>query len=266
MDYGRRMTILSKEIAELETALGELMGQYTELNAVMGNFVTRYQKEIVPHHNEILRVERNIVDLRVKYGMATTTDRHAGVSRSPLTKFLNVTSQSIEEQVERKGLKERVEHPSAVKEFPPASPEIKALYAEVIARMHPAFARSNEEFEERRKLLIKVNKAYLGREKATLQGLANAYKGPQSNLPAVVDEQAIHELEARIEDLEHFIARLEGLIFDYTYGDMSKVKKHADTLATRGRDYVQELHQELRAYLLQVQRERADLIAQGRMR
>ncbi len=258
-DLNRQMAELSRRIAELEARLGEVAGEHTELTHAMAPFLARYRKEILPYQEELNNVRREIADLKVILG-DQGAKRSRGAER--LTSFLPEDYVPVQEQYERvwKGKGSPRPQDPRDPDMPPASLSLKRLYGEVVARVHPDLADTPIERARRRRLMERVEEAYLRRDKRSLEAMADAHR-ERSNLLAIVDEKAVKELEDRVFLLEELIHRLEGESFELRYGDIAKVKARADQASAEGRDLLRELSAELQRDLRQAQEELAGLRA-----
>ncbi|MCC6905520.1 MAG: hypothetical protein IT326_06720 [Anaerolineae bacterium] len=253
-NLNRQISQRSTQIAELEAQLGEAFGEFVEMSSVMATFAARVQHDLIVLHNEILATERALADLKALRGGQGELGEL--VSRSPLWQLLDRSGLSIEEQYQRYGRGQRPDKPIDLPDLPPASPTLKRRYATLVAKMHPAFAKDTQDYEERQKLFARVNKAYLARDEETRRGLAEAFAGPSSTRPAVVDDAGLRaELDDRVTDLETMLIKVEGMVTEYRYGDVARIKGYADEASLSGRDFVGELQAEMKRYLISLQRE-----------
>jgi len=119
------------------------------------------------------------------------------------------------------------------------------MYMVIVPRLHPGLTRLRDEYERRKLLLEKVDLAYARRDAISLQGIHDALKGRDQNLPAVVDEAAVARLRRRVFDLEQTIANIEGRVSDFRFGEIARVKAHTDFFKKQERDLLSELSDEM---------------------
>ena len=68
---------------------------------------------------------------------------------------------------------------------------------------HPGLATSEQDSSRRRKFFHDGTKAFVNRDEVTLQALVNTF--PRSNLPAVIDEAAIKNIEKQANAYEDLL-------------------------------------------------------------
>jgi hypothetical protein len=251
-----QMSTLSKQIARLEDRLAEVCGDVAELESVLAPFLARYQKEVLRYHQELVRVQREIADMRIVLGDRATAG--PGLAESPLNRFANEDYVPVQEQYERVWKGKRPPKPTDPRNLPPASPALKEAYRQVVAKIHPALAKTTSEQKRNKELMEKANQAYVRRDEVTLRATAQALSR-QSNLPAIVDEKVVKELRDRAYMLEQLIFKLEGESFELQHGAVAKIRAFAEQAEAQGRDFLLELKAELQATLKEAQRERVRL-------
>lgn len=259
-DAGRDMADLSRGVAGLERRLGELAGELAEMKHTLGSLIKRYQREVLPYHRLLVETQRQISDLHLMLGDRGA--RSAGDANTALSSLVtNEGYASVQEQYERVWKGKRPPRPEDLwegAEMPPAQEEIKALYVEIVAAVHPALAESSEDREHRWRTFKRVNAAYVARNRPVLGAIAAAYR-ERSLLPTVVGEGAVRRLRAHAAALEQVIARLEGQVYDIRYGDVAKVLAYAHAAEERGVDLIEQLGKDLRRELTQAREELARL-------
>jgi hypothetical protein len=214
---GREIAGLSQQVTALEAKFAEQAGLLAELRAITLPFLARYQQYIEPFQEELVRIQREIADLRVATGDRTAIS--AGESRSPLDKFYE--EPDVQEQYERvwgTGGSKGGSRPTGPLRTLPASPELKKQYAEIVVHLHPLLTDNRAEKERRRQLMMKVDEAYVQRNDISLSALAGVYREQQSNLPALVDDKAVARLHDQILVLEAALAKLEASILIFATG------------------------------------------------
>jgi hypothetical protein len=255
-DLHEKMRDLSQQLAALRAKLGEVSSEYAELNSVMAPFAARFRREVLRYHDALLAVQREIADMKALKGDHIARD--AGEVASPLSRFFEDYA-SVQEQYDRVwGGKEGPSFSGP--DLPPASPELKQYYAEVVAKNHPDLADSPAERERRSSTMQKADEAFVRRDEVTLQGMAGLHR-ERSNLPAIVDERVVKHLRDETHALETLIGKLEGQVFELRYGVFAKIKAYADLAQAEGQDLLQQLNREVRRDLQQAQQELSALKA-----
>ncbi|MBN1313794.1 MAG: hypothetical protein JXB30_20495 [Anaerolineae bacterium] len=251
-DLHQQMAKLSEKVSELEAHLGEMAGNLAELTTIMAPFLARYQDNILHYYDKLIRVQREIADLRAAQGDLDAVS--PGQAVTPLDRF---TDQNIpvDEQYARMWEGKKTPRLDGPQNLPPAAPELKQLYTKVIARLHPDLASTRSERARLRSLTSKANNCYVRRDMSALRTMADIYC-EQSSLPAIVDEKVIKELRGRVQMLEMLITKIEGQYFDLRYGLPAKIKASAELVwAEEKRDLIAELSAEIRQYLREAQAE-----------
>lgn len=248
---------ITKQIADLESRLGEVAGELAELQSIMATFLARYRREVLRYHNKLVRVQRQIADLQGLMG-----DRAAlreGRADTALIRLVGCEERSAPPQDgKRLWPGEQASARSAQDNLPPASPALKRLYSEVVARLHPGLAETLEEYQRRRILMAEVDRAYVQRDEHSLRAVAEAAR-KHGDLPMRVNEQALKQLRKRCFMLEQVIVQLEGQVYELRYGTVACVYAHAQHAQSAGRDLLGEIRDELRGELQQARRKLAAL-------
>lgn len=257
-DLQREMASLGKQLNELEQRLGDVYGDFVELSTAIAPFLARYNKDILHYHQALLAAQREIADLRVLAG-----DQNAfrpGRPESPLDELF-VQDPSVQEQYERVWLGKEPLRATSVSEMnKPPSKEVRRLYARAVAYLHPALTMDKDERRRRAGLINKVNAAYIRRDATSLRLIVDAHT-PQGNLPMLVNEKVVQSLRDRAFALEELIVRIEGQYYDLQYGDMARVRAHAEQAEAEGRDFIAELSERLQGALERVKSELREIKA-----
>jgi hypothetical protein len=253
----RQMADLGKRTAEYEARLASASAELADLTYVMLPFITRYEHLVAPPFTKLLILQRHIADLKAMLGDKEA--RRPGQAATPLDRFSE--DASILEQYERTWHGKKHAKTGQPLNFPPASESLHRLYSAVIVKMHPDLSTDPAEKLRRRTMLFKVNETYARRDEFSLQMLAESY-GKPSNLPAVVDEQALESMRERVYVLEKAINAVEGETFELRYGLMAKVKAHAEfNWAQNHSDLIIALVRDLESAVRQAQGDVEILIA-----
>jgi hypothetical protein len=258
-DTQQQIAELSKKITELETKMGGICGEVAELRTIMGPFITRYQTLILPFYEALAGTQREIADRRVAMGDKSAI--HPGEPRSPLDRFFE--DPNVQEQYERAWQGKKAPRASGPLHLTAASPEIKSLYAGVVAHLHPELAKDKAERERRRQIMTKVDEAYVRRDQISLQAMVDTYQD-RSNLLSEAPDDVVAALRERVVLTETAIGKVEGQKFDLRYGLIAKIKAYAEQLwAEEKRDLLGELSREVQRSLDAAQAELETLRASG---
>ncbi|MBN1121735.1 MAG: hypothetical protein JXJ17_11705 [Anaerolineae bacterium] len=262
-DLQRQMASLSKYVGELEQRLGDTAGELAELTYLMEPFLVLYQQQVLPYHEQLAAVQRDIADARALLGDEKA--RSGGQADTPLSRLVATEDWvSVQEQYERVWMGKKHVRPDsklAEKNLEPASPEVKNLFREIVAKIHPELATKPSERIRRNQILEKVNEAYARRDIKTLQAVADAFRD-RSNLPAVISEQTLKHLHNQALLLEWVTVQLEGQVFELRHGEIAKMHVYTRQADEEGYDLLGELSQQLKQELREAQRTLSSLQAQ----
>lgn len=253
-DLEQQISKLSKTITGLESRLAELSGQLAEMRYLIAPFLVRYQQEVLDYHAELVEVRRQIADIRLMMGDSGA--REAGATETSLSRLI-VSDEylPVEEQYKRVWGGKKVLKPRDMWQktrLAPPSAEVKELYAEIVAQLHPGLAESAEDQQRNRAIMQQVDIAYARRDRRTLNSVAEARRSRRS-LPMVVDEKAVDHLRERATKLEALNAALEGQIFELEHGDAAKVMALAFQAQQHDYDLLKSLSTELQSELSEAQ-------------
>ncbi len=256
-DLNWQVADLTRQIADLEDRLGEVAGELAELQSVMATFLARYRREVMRYHNKLVRVQRQIADLQGLMGdRAALREGHADTA---LIRLVGREERLAPPQDgKRLWPSEQASVRSIQDNLPPASPALKRLYTEVVARLHPGLAGTLEEYQRRRVLMAEMDRAYVQRDELSLRAVAEAIR-ERGDLPMRADEWSLKRLRKRCFMLEQVISQLEGQVYELRYGTVARVYAHAQQAQSAGRDLLGELRDELREELQQARRKLAAL-------
>jgi hypothetical protein len=262
-DLQRQMASLSKYVGELEQRLGNIAGELAELTYLMQPFLVLYQSQVLPYHEQLAAIQRDIADARALLGDEEA--RSGGQADTPLSRLVATEDWvSVQEQYERVWMGKKHVRPDSKlveKHLDPAPQEVKDLYKEVVAKIHPELATKASERARRNQILEKVNQAYARRDTTTLAAVAEAFRD-RSNLPAIVNEQTLKHLHNRALLLEWVTVQLEGQVFELRYGEIAKMHVYTRQANEEGYDLLGELSQQLKQELREAQRTLSSLQAQ----
>lgn len=259
-DLEREMASLSRQIARFEARLGEVSGELAEADYLMAPFLHRYQREVLDHHVELVETWRQIADRRLLQGDKSA--RGAGEVETPLSRLVSSeTYVPVQEQYERvwKGRRPpRAEDLWDNTGLSPATEELQELYTKVISHLHPGLADTSEEYARRLPLMAQVDRAFIRRDRASLQAMVDAYEN-RSRMPAIVDDAAVAERRRHAFRLEKLIVRLEGRLYEMQHGDAAKVMAYAVHAREQGLDLLEDLQRALQRELQDAKRELSQL-------
>lgn len=247
-DYHDEMRRLSEQIAELEPELGRVAGEVAELQSVLAPFMQQFRRDVLQYYDQLVAVEREIADLRVMRGELKARD--AKYTQSPLHRF-SEDNPSVQEQYERVWQGKEVPKFKGP-ELSPASEKVQRFYATVVANVHPGLTEDPQERAKRAKDMKRADEAYIKRNEIALRGMAEMYR-QRSNLPAIVDQRVVNELRDKFYMMEELVAQLEGQAFELRYGDVAKVKAHADAALKNGHNLLLEMGAEIQDKYYQAQ-------------
>lgn len=239
-DMHRRMSNLSNQVASLQQRLADVSAEYAELIHVLAPFLNRYQHEVLDMHGELVRVQRQIADTQHMLGNTDAAD--AGAARTALSRLVELDFDTVQEQYER--IWEGRDHPDVEidleKVLPPASNRLKELYKSIIVRKHPVLIDSPEARQTRSEFMSQVNYAYVRRNEVALQAVADALR-QSGDLPAVVDESVVDDMDNLVYRLEQAVMHIEGQIFELRFGDVAKFRAQAAIAHAQGNDLFRDI-------------------------
>jgi tetrahydromethanopterin S-methyltransferase subunit G len=222
----KRIQQLHEQIGELEERLAQVSAEYSELHHIFSPFLARYQNDIVPYHEKLVEVQRENADLRAMLGEREALRPQS--SETPLTRLLDNTNLSVEEQYQRAWATVEGSKVPTRELQEPVTPALWQLYQELIPKVFPAFGKTEEEVEQRLNFFKRANFAYVKRDETTLKAMLASYAQKQTTLPAVVDPDLADKLQQRVTGLEKAVANIEGQVFEMRHGDLGKLKQAAE--------------------------------------
>jgi hypothetical protein len=222
------MSRLSDQIAGLEKKLGDVAAYHADVYAVMAPFMARFYSEILPIHEQIVKVQRAIVDTRLLAGDKSVQDQTE--ARTALSILLEPQGESVSEQYERVWGEQSKVKTKPIPLPEPPSPELLALYTRVVARIHLGLDdAAGHELEKRRLAQKKTDHALVRRDKIALAAMVDMYYGAEpGSLPMVVDQQAVETMRSRRFALDEAIAAVESRLFDLQHGDVARLRSQAE--------------------------------------
>lgn len=245
-DLQKMMARLGNQNAELEQRFAALAAEYAELHHVFAPFIQRYQQEVLSYHNELVALQRRIADLRVMLGDGEAVGPQS--IETPLSRLVEKNYVPVEEQYARTWYGKEAPEDIEIdldRMLPPKPERLDDLYFKIASRLHPLLAETPGEKAKRREMMLEVNRAYVHRQLAPLQAMADTVEN-RSYLPAIVNDEAVDALQHRVYLLEQAIMDLEGKIFDLRHGDVARVYAYARLVHKEtGDDLLQNLNKAL---------------------
>ncbi|GAB4476662.1 MAG: hypothetical protein Kow00124_18950 [Anaerolineae bacterium] len=242
-DLHQQMSRLSAQVNKLESRLGDVAGELADLRAAYGPFLSRYQQEVVPPHEMLVQRRREIADLETMLGSRRAMDSRE--IETPLTRLTRLTQPTVQEQYDRIwGDKKGQQNPDPLSALPPASPRLRQLYGEAVARLHPNLAQGALMQQRGPALLARAAQAYVRRDEVSLQGIVDSLRD-RSLAPMIVDQATVSQMRDRVSALEALISAMEGESAELRYGDIARLRARADRAAAEGRDLLRELARQI---------------------
>ena len=243
-DLQQQMSSLSKQVATLQERLAAVSAEYAELIHVLAPFLNRYQVEVLNLHAELVHIQREIEDHRLRLG-----DEHAslaGEAQTALGRIVETDYETVQEQYDRiwKGKGHGTMQIDLSQVLKPASEHLKELYALIVSKKHPILATSYESRQRRSEFMSQVNYAYVHRNNVALGAVADALRD-RSNLPSIVNEDTVVEMQNLAYRLEQAVMHVEGQIFELRFGDVAKVRAQAAIAHAEGYDLLERLNRDL---------------------
>ena len=248
----RQIEDLRQRVTKLDKSVVALSAEIAEIRNDLGDFEARYEALIRPVADHLAAVQAAIQSLE-----ALRSSQKMGNPE---------TLESLWRQQHEPATETNSEDPDPALSSAPKPRKVKAeklkkLYRRLARRYHPDMAKTDLEREQYTKIMALINTAYGENDYETLVSLSDATDTAtqtrtdhqQSQVPLEVLQ--LRRVKQQYFDLQAQVQALKGERDELLYGDLMQLKIQESFARVDGRDFLQELADEMTAdYHAEMQR------------
>lgn len=231
-----------EQLAAVRSSLAERESELAQLRAQLKTFEGRYLRQVGVFYAELDELEARIAEREVDLYDSESARRRAEEARQQAQQTHEAAFGDAAEAAE----------------FDPP-PSLKTLFRDVAKRIHPDFARDDDEQRHFTLLMARANQAYTRGDTETLQRMLDDHREINA---FIADEGATAEMLRITRQIRH--ARRDIALLDDEHrtllaSDIANLYRDAEAAACEHRDLLTELAASLREQIAEAQH-RFDLI------
>ncbi len=230
------LTEKRERLAAIRALLAERESELAQLRAQLAAFEGRYLRQV-----GILYAELDEIEARI-------ANRESLRSGSEEARRLAEEARQRAQQSHEAAYGEAAEAP----EFTPP-PNLKTLFREVAKRIHPDFARDDDEGKYFTLLMARANQAYARGDVETLQRLLDDHREINTSLDNEGTAAEILRLSRQIRHAERDIATLDFDLYTLRSSEAAQLFADAEAAALQHRDLLAELAAKVRRQIDEAQ-------------
>ncbi len=226
-----------EQLAAARNKLAERESELAQLRAQLMAFEGRYLRQVGILYAELDELEARIAEREVALYDSESARRRAEETRQQARATHEAAYGEAHE----------------AEEFEPP-PSLKTLFREVAKRIHPDFARDDDEQRHFTLLMATANSAYRRGDAETLQRLLDDHLEIHAAIAGEDDAAELLRITRQIRHAERDIAVLESERETLLAGDIAQLSIDAEAAAREHRDLLTELASSLREQIADAQR------------
>ena len=131
--------------------------------------------------------------------------------------------------------------------------DMKRLYREAAKRVHPDFARTDQERSYRTQIMAELNEAYNIGDEAWLKDIIEAWGRDEFYINGNGDDPELAILNLQIAQIKRRLSEIEKELESLHRSDMYKIKLKAENFKQRGQDLLREMAAEIEGEISEVE-------------
>ena len=226
-----------EELAAVRAALGDRESELAQIRAQLKTFEGRYLRQVGVLYAELDELEARIAEREVDLYDSESARRRAEETRQ---RAQETHDAAFGEACE-------------AEEFDPP-PSLKTLFRDVAKRIHPDFARNEDELKHFTLLMARANQAYSRGDTEMLQRLLDDHQEIHSSIDGEGAAAEVLRITRQIRHAERDLAALEAERAALLSGEVAQLHLDAEAAAREHRDLLTELAASLREQVADARR------------
>lgn len=226
-----------ERLAAVRTTLAERESELAQMRAQLTTFEGRYLRQVGVLYAELDDLEARIAEREVALYDSDVARRRAEESRRQAQETHDAAFGAAHE----------------AEEFDPP-PSLKTLFREVAKRIHPDFARDDNEQSHFTLLMSLANQAYKRGDTETLQRLLDDHREINASIVGEGEAAELLRITRQIQHAERDIAALDAERYTLLTGELAQLHLDAEAAAREHRDLLTELATSLREQIADAKR------------
>jgi hypothetical protein len=225
-----------EQLAAVRAALAERESELAQLRAQLKTFEGRYLRQVGILYAELDEIEARIAEREVDLYDSDAARRRADESRRRAQETHDAAFAAAHD----------------APEFDPP-PSLKTLFREVARRIHPDFARDDEEQKHLTLLMARANEAYSRGDTDALQRMLDDHREINAALAEEGPASELLRVTRQIQHAERDIATLNAEERMLLESEIGQLHADAESAAREHRDLLTELASSLREQIAEAQ-------------
>jgi hypothetical protein len=226
-----------EQLAAVRTTLAERESELAQIRAQLKTFEGHYLRQVGILYAELDALEARIAEREVDLYDSDSARRHAEETRQRAQETHDAAFGEAHE----------------AEEFDPP-PSLKTLFRDVAKRIHPDFARDDDEQKHFTLLMARANQAYSRGDTETLQGLLDDHREINASIAGEGAAAEVLRITRQIQHAERDIATLDAERHTLLAGEIAQLYRDAEAAAREHRDLLTELAISLREQITDARR------------
>ncbi|CAN5748468.1 hypothetical protein BH10ACI4_BH10ACI4_00880 [soil metagenome] len=218
-----------EHLATIRTTLAERESELAQVRAQLKTFEGRYMRQVGILYAELDELEARIAEREVDLYDSDSARRRAEETRQRAQETHDAAFGEAHE----------------AEEFDPP-PSLKTLFRDVAKRIHPDFARDDDEQRHFTLLMARANQAYSRGDTEALQRLLDDHREINASIDGEGSAAELLRITRQIQHAERDIATLDAERHTLLTGEIGQLHLDAEAAASTHRDLLTELATSLR--------------------
>jgi hypothetical protein len=226
-----------ERLAAVRTTLAESESELAQIRAQLKTFEGRYLRQVGVLYAELDELEARIAEREVALYDSDSARRRAEETRRQAQETHDAAFGEARE----------------AEEFDPP-PSLKTLFRDVAKRIHPDFARDDDELRHFTLLMARANQAYSRGDTEMLQRLLDDHREINASIAGEGAAAELLRITRQIRHAERDIAALDAERRALMAGEIAQLHRDAEAAAREHRDMLTELATSLREQIADARR------------